>query len=143
MKGQVYLQKQQRDSMLNEAKRRKEVDAQEQRHKEIDFVSKLKQEIDLEKETRMQKKVNEREQAQLVILENEQAKVKLMAEKERERALENRAIEEYNRMLEVQDQKRAQEWKAREEKINLFMGRMADTVKKSNEHERELERRVV
>jgi hypothetical protein len=30
--------------------------------------------------------------------------------------------------MEVQDQKRAEEWKAREDKIALFMNRMADTV---------------
>lgn len=46
-------------------------------------------------------------------------------------------------MLEVQEQKRLREWKAREEKIQFFMNRMADTVKKSNDAERELERRVL
>ena len=46
-------------------------------------------------------------------------------------------------MLEIQELKRQNEWKAREDKIQLFMNRMADTVKKSNDQERELERRVV
>lgn len=78
-----------------------------------------------------------------MIQENEVAKVKQLAEKERERAAENRVIEEYNRMLEVQEQKRAAEWKAREAKIQLFMNKMADTVQKSNEADREAERRAL
>ena len=104
---------------------------------------KLKQEIDEEKVNKVQKKYNEREQAQRVIQENEQEKAKKMREKELERELENRAIAEYNRIQELQEQKRLSEWKAREEKIQSYMNRMADTVNKTNEQERELERRVV
>jgi len=55
-----------------------------------------------------------------------------MSEKEREREAENKSIEEYNKMLDLQEQKRLREWKAREEKIQFFMNRMADTVKKTN-----------
>jgi hypothetical protein len=40
-----------------------------------------------------------------------------MSNKERERDAENRTIEEYNRMLEIQELKRQNEWKAREDKI--------------------------
>ena len=132
-----------RDVQLADAKKRKESEAQDQRVKEIDFVSKLKKEIDDEKDTKVQKKYNEREQAQRVILENEQAKVKQHLEREKERDQENKAIEDYNKMLEIQEQKRQREWNAREAKISLFMNRMADTVKKSNEVERQLENRVI
>lgn len=106
-------------------------------------MDRLKKEIDEEKETKINKKRAEREQALKVIQENEQAKIKLMSDKERERDAENRTIEEYNKMLEIQELKRQNEWKAREDKIQLFMNRMADTVKKSNDQEKELERRVV
>jgi hypothetical protein len=54
-------------------------------------------------------------------------------EREREREAENKTIEEYNKILELQEIKRQQEWKAREDKIQFFMNRMADTVKKSND----------
>ncbi len=133
-----------RDVQLAEAKKKKEIDAQEQRVREIEFVNKLKREIEEEKESKVTKKLNEREIAQKIINENEQYKVKQIIEKEREREQENKAIEDYNKMLEKQEQKRSLEWKAREEKIQLFMNRMADTVvKRSNEAERELERRVM
>lgn len=89
------------------------------------------------------RRLNEKEQAQKVIQENEVAKIKQMSEKEREREAENKSIEEYNKMLDLQEQKRLREWKAREEKIQFFMNRMADTVKKTNAQEQEVERRVV
>ena len=41
----------------------------------------------------------------------------MLQEKERERLAQNRAIEDYNKLMELQDQKRAEEWKAREDKI--------------------------
>ena len=47
-------------------------------------------------------------------------------------------------MLDAQDKKRADEWAKREERIKNAMSKMADTVlKKSNEAEKELERRVI
>jgi hypothetical protein len=104
----------------------------------------LRKEINDEKDAKINKKKNERDQAMKVIQENEIAKAKMLQDREREREAENRTIEEYNKMLEVQEQKRQAEWKAREEKIALFMNRMADTVvKRNNDAERELEKRVV
>lgn len=55
------------ERQLQEAKKRKEHDAQEQRVKEIEFVSKLRREIDEERENKQVKKMTEREQAQKVI----------------------------------------------------------------------------
>jgi hypothetical protein len=122
-----------RDVQLIEAKKRKEQEAQVQRVKELELVNRLRQEIDDEKETKLNKRKVEREQALKVILDNENAKVKLIQEKEKEREAENKTIEDYNKMLELQEAKRQNEWKRREGKIQLFMNRMADTVKKSND----------
>lgn len=122
-----------RDVQLIEAKKRKEQEAQVQRVKELELVNRLRQEIDDEKETKLNKRKVEREQALKVILDNENAKVKLIQEREKERDAENKTIEDYNKMLELQEAKRQNEWKRREGKIQLFMNRMADTVKKSND----------
>jgi hypothetical protein len=122
-----------RDVQLIEAKKRKEQEAQVQRVKELELVDRLRQEIDDEKETKLNKRKVEREQALKVISDNENAKAKLMQEKEKERDAENKTIEDYNKMLELQEAKRQNEWKRREGKIQLFMNRMADTVKKSND----------
>ena len=77
LKNKILHQKQMRDMQLIEAKKKKEVDAQEQRYKELELVDRLKREIDEEKETKLNKRRLEREQALKVIHENEQAKVKL------------------------------------------------------------------
>jgi hypothetical protein len=95
-----------RDVQLIEAKKRKEQEAQVQRVKELELVNRLRQEIDDEKETKLNKRKVEREQALKVILDNENAKVKLMQEKEKERDAENKTIEDYNKMLELQEAKR-------------------------------------
>ena len=95
-----------RDVQLIEAKKRKEQEAQVQRVKELELVNRLRQEIDDEKETKINKRKVEREQALKVILDNENAKVKLMQEKEKERDAENKTIEDYNKMLELQEAKR-------------------------------------
>jgi len=42
-------------------------------------------------------------------------------------------LEEYNKVLELQDKKRSDEWHQRESRIQTLMNRMADTVvKRSN-----------
>jgi hypothetical protein len=105
-KGKIIMQKQMRDVQLIEAKKRKELEAQVQRVKELELVDRLRQEIDEEKETKINKRRVEREQALKVISDNENAKVKLMQEKEKERDAENKTIEEYNKMLELQEAKR-------------------------------------
>jgi hypothetical protein len=105
-KGKIIMQKQMRDVQLIEAKKRKELEAQVQRVKELELVDRLRQEINEEKETKINKRRVEREQALKVISDNENAKVKLMQEKEKERDAENKTIEEYNKMLELQEAKR-------------------------------------
>ena len=62
-----------------------------------------------------------------------------MAEKEQERDKQNKAIEEYNRMLDEQDKKRAAEWAEREQRMQNAMGRMAETVGKKNQDKQRAE----
>jgi hypothetical protein len=61
---------------------------------------------------------------------------------EKERAVQ--MMKDNERRAEEAAKKRQDEWNAREKKIKEAMGRMADTVlKKSNEAEKEMERRAV
>mmetsp|Transcript_4448 Transcript_4448/g.6579 ORF Transcript_4448/g.6579 Transcript_4448/m.6579 type:complete len:133 (+) Transcript_4448:1755-2153(+) len=88
--------------------------------------------------------MKQRQIAQKVIKENEQEKEKRMKEKEEEKEKQLKITEEYNRMLDAQDQKRADEWAAREAKIKNAMNKMADTVlRRNNEMEKELELRAL
>ena len=53
-------------------------------------------------------------------------------------------LQEYTKMMELQDKKRADEWNQRESRIQSLMNKMADTVvKRNNEVEREIEGRVM
>lgn len=43
----------------------------------------------------------------------------------------------------MQEQKRAQEWQQRENRVQSLMNKMADTVVKRNDAEKEVEKRVM
>ena len=104
----------------------------------------LKEDLEKEKREKIDKKLKQRELAQKVIKENEKEKEKRLKEKEVEKEKQNKIIEEYNKMIDLQEKKRAEEWAAREAKIKNAMGRMADTVlKKSNQAEKEMEMRAL
>ena len=142
--AKTFQAKEQRDQMLMEAQRQKEEHYQKLRRLELEEVDKLKQAIEKEKNDKLEKKKKERQAAWKVIAENEVEKAKRLKEKEDDKKHQVELIKEYNRMLEAQDKKRADEWAKREERIKNAMGRMADTViKKNNDAERELERRVL
>lgn len=66
-----------------------------------------------------------------MLTENEKHKAKALAEREKERLEDIRAQDEYARMLDKQEQDRHNEVKAREQRAQEFMNRMADTVIKN------------
>ncbi len=78
-----------------------------------------------------EKRRQEKEYLQKMLLENDKQKAKTNAEKEVERQQDVRAQHEYSRMLEKQEQDRLNEIKAREQRAQDFMNRMADTVIKN------------
>jgi hypothetical protein len=107
-------------------------------------VSRLREEIEAEKQQRLHKRQQEREQAWRIINQNQDFKARQLQQKENDKIKENQAIEEYNKLIEKQEQRRAQEWQQREQRIQDLMSKMADTVvKRSNDQEKELERRVM
>jgi len=88
--------------------------------------------------------MKEREQAKIIIQENEKEKLNRLKEKEADRQLQIKLQEDYIKELDRKDKQRADEWAAREAKIQNAMNKMAETVlKKSNAAEKELERRVL
>jgi hypothetical protein len=67
-----------------------------------------------------------------------------MKQKEVERIHAVKLQDDYIREQERKDEQRANEFKAREDRINNAMGKMAETVvKRNNKAEKEVERRVV
>lgn len=67
-----------------------------------------------------------------------------MAQKVQEKEKDNKAIEDYNKLVEAQDKKRQDEWAAREQRIQNLMNRMADTVvRQKDERNKVLEDQVM
>ena len=144
LKEKTMKQKEQREKMIIDAKRRKENEFRTQREKELVEVAQLKNDLLNEKKQKVEKRQAEKEQAWKVIRENEAEKEKRAIEKQKEKDKQNRIIEEYNKMIDAQEKKRAEEWAAREARIKNAMDKMADTViKKSNQAEKEAELRAV
>jgi hypothetical protein len=78
-----------------------------------------------------------------MLTENERQKQIALSDKEKQRLEDIRAQEEYTRMLEKQEQDRANEFKARENRAQEFMNRMADTViRKMDDKQREEEDKI-
>ena len=117
MKNKVYEQKLMRDMQLVEAKVKKTSDIKNQREHEIEFASKLKNEIEEEKRVKMEKRRVEREQAWKIINENQVKQQQKVQAKVQEKERDNKMLQDYNKLLEEQDQKRAQEWAKRENRI--------------------------
>lgn len=84
--------------------------------------------MDQERQMLMEKRRQEKEYLQKMLTENERQKAKAAIERERERQEDIKAQQEYTRMLEKQEQDRINEFKAREQRAQEFMNRMADTV---------------
>lgn len=66
-----------------------------------------------------------------------------MAELEVEKQKQIELMEEYNRRMDLEDEKRAKEKADRHERIQKIMNRMGDVVKKSDAAEREFDRKIL
>ena len=122
--------------MLLEAKHKRMVEIQDLRNAEIHEVSELQTAIQQEKKDKLQRKMAERSAAWQVIKENEEEKKKKLDVKEKERLEAVKMQEDYCKLQDQQDKKRADEWEARERKIQESMNRMGDVIRKTDEAEK-------
>ena len=122
--------------MLLEAKHKRMVEIQDLRNAEIHEVSELQTAIQQEKKDKLQRKLAERSAAWQVIKENEEEKKKKLDVKEKERLEAVKMQEDYCKLQDQQDKKRADEWEARERKIQESMNRMGDVIRKTDEAEK-------
>lgn len=113
------------------------------RNKELVEVEELREELKKEKSNAIQKKKLERDYCMKVIKENDVEKQRRLGEQEQDRVKQVKVQEEYNAMLDKQDKQRADEWTAREQRIQKIMGRMGDVYKKTDHAEREQDRRTL
>ena len=130
-KKKILQEKASRDKQLQEEKQRRRVEEKETYKHEVTLVQRLQDEMEAERRLQQEKRKQEKDYLQKMLTENEKHKSKALAERERERLEDVRAQEEYARMLDKQEQDRANEVRAREQRAQEFMNRMADTVIKN------------
>jgi len=119
---------------------------------EQDLVLRLQAELDAERKMLNDKREQEKSYLQKMLEENDRERAKKDAQLEKERLEDVAAQEEHARMLDKQQADRENEFKARENRAQLFMNRMASTVieaqntrqaqEDANIHKYELEREM-
>ena len=130
MKNKIMQEKRMRDKQLQEETRRKREEDKRQKEMESRTVKRLQEELDNERQQIENKRVEERDYMVRMYQENEMNKKKMMQMQEEEKQRDQRAQEDYARMLDRQEEDRLNEIKAREERQQQLMARMADTVLK-------------
>ena len=144
LRQKTLAAKAERDRLVREAQARKATAFQAQRGQEREEVAQLQAAIEKERADKKAKRALERQQAWVVIKDNEEEKRKRLQDRETEKLQAIKLQEDYGKLMDENDRKRAAEWAAKEKRIQDAMGRMADTViKKGNQAEKELEQKLL
>ena len=120
-----------------EAQEKKKVDYNLERETENVWVEKLKKDIEDDKQKKVDKKLEEKKICQEIIKENEAQKLITLQQKQDEREKDTEMLRVIERQAEEMEEKRAAEWKAREDRIQNFMSKMADSVVKKQDKDNE------
>lgn len=140
-KEKVMQEKLLRDKQLAEEKHRKRSDNRQQKDLDEKLVMRLQDELKADQLAFEEKRRDERQYMLRMMQENEENKRIQMELKELERQNDIKSMEDYAKMLDKQEEDRLNEVKAREERQQLLMARMADTVLKEQKlknHEEDL-----
>lgn len=130
MKNKILQEKRMRDKQLTEEQRQKRDEDRRVKEMEARTVKRLHEELDNERMNIEEKRRDEREYMLRMFHENEENKRKMTEMQEEEKQRDQKAQEDYARMLDRQEEDRLNEIKAREERQQQLMARMADTVLK-------------
>jgi hypothetical protein len=129
-KQKIMQEKQLRDKQMQEEKRRKREDERQQKAMDDRTVKRLQEELTAEQRAAEQRRKDEMTYLQKMMEENEANKRLQRDQYMREREQDIKSMEDYARMLDKQEEDRLNEIKAREQRQQLLMARMADTVLK-------------
>lgn len=117
-----------RREQLLQTKERRRKEEKEREIEDLQLKARLIREAEDELKVHMAKRAQEKEYLQKMFEENKLQKQKTLEELERDRLEDIRAQQLYALMLEKQEADRQREIKAREDRQQLYMNRMADTV---------------
>lgn len=130
IKAKILKEKENRDKQMWDQNYRKKVEKIKMRKYENQLLNYISSEIQNDKDAAVKKKVEAIEQLKKTLEENEHNKIKKERLRLEEEEDDRKCAEEYNRILEKQEQDRVNYFKNIELKSTDFMAKMTDTVLK-------------
>ena len=141
--AKVNFQKELRDKQIKENKHQRKQDVREEKQLDRYIMTRIKEEQ--QEEERLTKKRREEDQVayRKMLAENEYKRQIAFQDRDKERKEEIRQIEEQNKMIEARDKQRADEAKAKDEKIRKTLEMAKELIGKPNdEREKRQEMKV-
>jgi hypothetical protein len=139
IKRKKLVEKDNRDHQLRDEKLRKKIEINKEKKYEKELVKALVTDMEREKQIAIKKKQEERDALQKTLKDNELNKIKTMEQLKRERAEDIQIMDEYAKVLDKQEQDRAEYFKRIERNANNFMSMMAGTVLKEQNERNKVE----
>jgi hypothetical protein len=132
-----------RDMQMKEIDERRKYEKNQEKALDAFILEKIKEDIVKEQTFFKEKKKAEYEKMKTMLDENEDRK-KIMAElKEKERMEDVQLQQAYSKLVEAQEEKRAAEFRAKEERMQQFMDRSKEgALKEKDDRDRQLELRL-
>lgn len=129
-RNKIIEEKRSRDQQLKEAEEKKKKVKVESLSNEKKLLERLQSEIKQEEQTAKDKKEKDLKAFSRILKENELFKERVKERKLKEKKDDAVALEEYTKFLEIEDNKRRNELKVREERLQKFMNIAEETVGK-------------
>ena len=134
MKRKIMQEKEIRDLQLRNEKHRKKVQSQAELVHDRYLLQRQLDIIENEKNNNLAKKAKEKEAYNQIQIANIEFKKTQLEKRKQERESDKKAIEEYSRILDKQEQDRVDYFKKCENRQNDFMTRMAENVVKVSDN---------
>jgi hypothetical protein len=133
LKIKAQKEKRDRDEQLQYERMLKDEEKQRKKEEEAALVDKIAREMEMEKERMEKRKEQQKAAMKKVFQENLEENVLKEEQRLRQQELDNEAMKEYNRILDQQEEMRAQELQARMDKQKALMEKMKENVQKQQQ----------
>lgn len=133
MKKKKLIEKEMRDIQIIENIGKKKSEFQKNREYDNTLIAKVLNENEKEKQKEIERKIEAKQELRRMLDDNEELKRRQMEENRKEREQDIKFMEEYTKILDKQEQDRADYFKKCENRQKEAMSRMAETVIKEKD----------
>jgi len=127
-KDKIMREKENRDQQVKDEKRRKKIEIIKEKKYDRETVKNIKMELQKEKELKIKKREQAVEMLHQTLRENELNRLKTMEYLHKEKLDDVNAIDEYNKVLERQEQERAEYFRKIERNSKNYVNKMAESI---------------